>query len=79
MTRRVEVGTLPRANEIFADGRDPLTVMIDAANAELDRQRDDEERARQAALADVERTKRTRSSLTARRLRKALKMFARLR
>jgi hypothetical protein len=77
MTRRVEVGTLPRANEIFADGRDPLSVMLDAANAELDRQRDDEERARLAQVAGIARVQNTARARSTRRLRRALKLFRR--
>jgi hypothetical protein len=53
--RRIYVGSLPHAGEIYANGPDPLVVMIEAANAQFDRERAEDERARQAKLADEAR------------------------
>jgi hypothetical protein len=55
--RRVFVGTFPVASAVFIDGDDPARQMIAEAAARLDRMREDDERARQAALADAERRK----------------------
>jgi hypothetical protein len=51
--RRVFVGMFPVASAIFIDGDDPARHMIAEAAARLDRMREDDERARLAALASA--------------------------
>jgi hypothetical protein len=51
--RRVFVGTFPVASAVFIDGDDPARQMIAEAAARLDRMREDDERARLAALASA--------------------------
>jgi hypothetical protein len=55
--RRVFVGTYPAGSAIFIDGDDPARHMIAEAAARLDRMREDDQRARQAALAEEATTK----------------------
>ena len=76
--RQVFVGLLPTAGALYVGGEDPVAAMIVAAGAELDRQRAVEERARLAAIADIERAKNMRRARAARRFKQALKVFARL-
>jgi hypothetical protein len=79
--RRVFVGYLPTADALFVgEGEvDPVARLIADANAKLDAERTEAERVRLAALADIERVKNTRRARAAKRLRQALRMFARLR
>jgi hypothetical protein len=79
-TRRIELGVLPAGyDSTFADGADPLATMIAEGHARLDRMRADEERTRLAQIADQARAEATKRARIARRFRKALKMFARMR
>ncbi len=61
--RRIVVGMLPSGGEIFIDGPDPIAIMLREANARLDAERAEAERARLAA--DIERAKNTRRALAA--------------
>ena len=78
--RTVVVGLLPSGGVTFVgEGEvDPVARMIAEAHAKLDHERDAAERQRLAAIADIERARRTRLARAARRFRRALKMFARL-
>jgi hypothetical protein len=77
--RRVFVGVIPTGNDVtYIDGADdPAATMIAQATARLDRMREEDERIRLAALADVERAKNTRKARVMRRLGKVLKVFRR--
>jgi hypothetical protein len=75
--RRIEVGVLPRASEIFVDGVDPLTIMLRDANARLDAERAEADRARLIAVAGAARMANTKRARMARRFRKILKVLAR--
>jgi hypothetical protein len=78
--RRIFVGVLPSGvDATFIDGVDPLVAMIDDATARLDRMREEDERARLAQIADIERMRNTRRARAARRFKSALRMFARMR
>ena len=81
--RLVQVGSFPTSGaEIFIGGVDPVAIMVREANARLDAERAEAERARLSASADAERTKArmrgTRTARAASRLRRALRAFARL-
>ena len=73
--RVVYVGTFPTADAIFIDGVDPARHLLDEASAALDRARADEEQARRAAIADIERAKNTRKARAMRRLKRALTLI----
>lgn len=78
--RRIFVGVLPSGvDATFVDGVDPVSIMVREANAALDRESAEAERVRLAQAADVERMRTTRRARAARRFRRALKAFARLR
>jgi hypothetical protein len=77
--RRILVGVLPTADTIFTDGADAVATMLREASVALDRARADEERARSKAAIDAVRVQNTRRARAARRFRRALKVFARLR
>jgi hypothetical protein len=76
--RRVYVGDLPLASEVFADGADPLTVMLERANAEFDGQHVERVQAIATKAADIERLKNTRRARAARRFKRALRMLTRI-
>jgi hypothetical protein len=77
--RRVFVGYLPTADVTFvAEGEvDPVARLIADANAKLDAERAEAERVRLAALADIERAKRTKRARLVRRFGRALKALMR--
>jgi hypothetical protein len=78
--RRIVSIPLPAAGTaVYLGGVDPVAEMIASAHAELDRQREADERKRLAVLADAERLANTRRARVARRFKGALKMFARSR
>ena len=79
--RSIIVGLLPSGGSMTRvppGQEDPVEIAIRQAHAELDRQRATEERARRAKLADVARAQNTRRARAARRFKRALKVFARL-
>lgn len=78
------IGTFPTGGAIFVEGDvNPARIMIDDAVREADRRHAEEERLRQAAIDDLERARArargTRMARAARRLGRALRMFARQR
>jgi hypothetical protein len=75
--RRIFVAAFEPADTIFVDGADPIALKIDEATRRLDRMREEDERVRLAALADIERAKATRRARAARRFKRALKIFRR--
>jgi hypothetical protein len=74
--RRIFVGRLPSASEVFVDGVDPVGAMIAEASAALDRQRADEVKAAASKVADEARAKAMRRARISRRFLKVWKMFA---
>jgi hypothetical protein len=70
--RLIPIGVLPRASEVFADGRDPLAVMIAEAGRKLDAERAEAARKQKAAALDAERAQRTKLARSRRRLKRAL-------
>jgi len=80
--RIIEVGVLPSGNDVVYVGEgstDPIVTMIAAANARLDAERAAEAKALAAKAADIARLQNTRRARAARRFRKALRAFVRLR
>jgi hypothetical protein len=72
--RMIEIGVLPRASEIFADGADPLSVMIADAERRLDQERAQQAEDRSPRPTDPERLRLTREARLRGRLRKLVQM-----
>jgi hypothetical protein len=75
--RLIEIGTLPRAGEIFVDGADPIAIMLREADAKLASERAAKAKAAASRVADEERTKAMRRARISRRFLKVWKAFAR--
>lgn len=77
---KILIGVIPTGTDVHLFGEDIAAAarMLDDAHRRADLARAEAERVRLSAIADIERTKSTRKARAARRFKRALKMFARL-
>jgi hypothetical protein len=77
--RLIEIGVLPTgyADTFVAGGVDPVAAMIADAIRKDDLAKAEAERIRLAAIADIERARRTRAARSRRRLTRVLRSWLR--